>query len=173
VADRGFWAAPLLSTTDADRSRFPVEGSRYWCSHHGAPRKASPPTGGRASLVTAACLECGGPPPISFLRGGRATWSGPRQCIRPGGEGNESGTGVPQANGLLVHLRLLPTPPHKDAVIFGYRASDHTPAGTFTLLARCARERRWTSLRLALRASRGWRGTRLRARGRVRAQANG
>jgi hypothetical protein len=28
--------------------------------------------------------------------------------------------------GLIVHLRLLPTPPHGDAVTFGYRVPEHS-----------------------------------------------
>jgi hypothetical protein len=36
--------------------------------------------------------------------------------------------------GLVVHLLLLPTPPHGDAVIFGYRPESVYLTGTFTLL---------------------------------------
>ena len=54
---------------------------------------------------------------------------------------SKSGRGLPHSKGLLVHLRLLPTSPRGDPVTFGYGASDYTPAGTSSLLARCARER--------------------------------
>ena len=42
---------------------------------------------------------------------------------------------------LVVLLRLLPTPPHDDAVAVEYGPENVCPVGTFTLLFRCAYER--------------------------------
>ena len=41
---------------------------------------------------------------------------------------------------LVVLLRLLPTPPHDDAVAVEYGPENVCPVGTFTLLSRCAYE---------------------------------
>ena len=46
---------------------------------------------------------------------------------------------------LVVLLRLLPTPPHDDAVAVEYGPENVCPVGTFTLLFKCAYER--TSIR--------------------------
>jgi hypothetical protein len=43
-------------------------------------------------------------------------------------------TGVNLCYGLVVRLRLLPTPPHGDAVTVGYRGARRTPARTCTSL---------------------------------------
>ena len=42
---------------------------------------------------------------------------------------------------LVVLLRLLPTPPHDDAVAVEYGPENVCPVGTFTLLFKCAYER--------------------------------
>jgi hypothetical protein len=47
--------------------------------------------------------------------------------------------------GLVSHLQLLPTPPHGDAVTFGYRPENVCLKRTFTSLNKCAcgRTDRW------------------------------
>ena len=48
---------------------------------------------------------------------------------------------------LVVLLRLLPTPPHDDAVAVEYGPENVCPVGTFTLLFKCAYERTGRTLR--------------------------
>ncbi len=48
---------------------------------------------------------------------------------------------------LVVLLRLLPTPPHDDAVAVEYGPENVCPVGTFTLLFKCAYERTRRTLR--------------------------
>ena len=48
---------------------------------------------------------------------------------------------------LVVLLRLLPTPPHDDAVAVEYGPENVCPVGTFTLLFKCAYERTGSGLR--------------------------
>ena len=50
---------------------------------------------------------------------------------------------------LVVLLRLLPTPPHDDAVAVEYGPENVCPVGTFTLLFKCAYERTGCGLRAA------------------------
>ena len=50
---------------------------------------------------------------------------------------------------LVVLLRLLPTPPHDDAVAVEYGPENVCPVGTFTLLFKCAYERTRSRLRAA------------------------
>ncbi len=51
---------------------------------------------------------------------------------------------------LVVLLRLLPTPPHDDAVAVEYGPENVCPVGTFTLLFKCAYERTRSRLRAAI-----------------------
>ncbi len=53
---------------------------------------------------------------------------------------------------LVVLLRLLPTPPHDDAVAVEYGPENVCPVGTFTLLFKCAYER----TRSRFHAAMGW-----------------
>ena len=52
---------------------------------------------------------------------------------------------------LVVLLRLLPTPPHDDAVAVEYGPENVCPVGTFTLLFKCAYERTGRPARAAPR----------------------
>ena len=56
---------------------------------------------------------------------------------------------------LVVLLRLLPTPPHDDAVAVEYGPENVCPVGTFTLLFKCAYERTRRTLRGPIRSPRG------------------
>ena len=51
---------------------------------------------------------------------------------------------------LVVLLRLLPTPPHGDAVAVEYGPENVCPVGTFTLLFKCAYERTGSGLGAAI-----------------------
>ncbi len=56
---------------------------------------------------------------------------------------------------LVVLLRLLPTPPHDDAVAVEYGPENVCPVGTFTLLFKCAYERTRRTLRGPIRSPHG------------------
>ncbi len=64
---------------------------------------------------------------------------------------------------LVVLLRLLPTPPHDDAVAVEYGPENVCPVGTFTLLFKCAYERTRRTLRGPIRSPRGGGSYTLRA----------
>ncbi len=68
---------------------------------------------------------------------------------------------------LVVLLRLLPTPPHDDAVAVEYGPENVCPVGTFTLLFKCAYERTRRTLRGPIRKTTGA-GATLYARGKMR-----
>ncbi len=68
-----------------------------------------------------------------------------RVCLTaPGSPGHQAETGL-STYGLAVHLRLLPTPPHDDAVTFDYGPENAYPKGTHTPQTKHAHRR--TNLR--------------------------
>ncbi len=62
---------------------------------------------------------------------------------------------------LVVLLRLLPTPPHDDAVAVEYGPENVCPVGTFTLLFKCAYERTGRTLRGPINSRHGGRRAKL------------